>query len=129
MTNQEILEKAMQKAIDGGWNHWWTGDFLTTKAKERGAKQAATYLSIEEDHVCIRWSNDNIPLEDSDISIAEIIFNHDFAKALWGEHTETMTVQNNTLNVKQVIDMDGWRYHLQQMVVAKDPIKYLGDNI
>jgi phosphatidylserine/phosphatidylglycerophosphate/cardiolipin synthase-like enzyme len=59
----------------------------------------------------------------------ELIFNHDFAKALWGEHTDTLTVQNNSLNVKQVIDMNGWRYHLQQMVIADDPIKYLGKNL
>jgi len=54
-----------------------------------------------------------------------IIFSHDFAKAFFGESTDTLIVQNNCLNVKQVIDMNGWRYHLQQMVLEEDPVKYL----
>jgi hypothetical protein len=46
-----------------------------------------------------------------------IIFNHDFAKALWGEKKE------------RGLFTFGWKFHLQQMVVADDPIAYLGEHI
>lgn len=36
-------------------------------------------------------------------AVRDVLFSHDFAKALWD---------------------DGWQYHLQQMVVADDPIDY-----
>lgn len=46
-----------------------------------------------------------------------VIFNHDFAKALRGEK-------------KIIVGMiEPWKYHLQQMVIADDPIKYLGENL
>jgi len=102
VNHQEILEKAIAKAIDGGW-----------------------------EPTTVSWSvyGESIYFTDRATNYREIIFNHNFAKALWGNYSETMTVQNNTLNVKQVVDMDGWRYHLQQMVIADDPIEYLGANI
>lgn len=112
MTHREILEKSIRKAIDNGFRY-------------RGYKQFKVYVPD------LNWIEFNdLPLA-THVSLEpySLIFNHDFAKALWGEHTETMIVQNNTLNVKQVIDMDGWRYHLQQMVIAEDPIKYLGYNL
>ena len=59
----------------------------------------------------------------------------DFAKALWGEelHHETFIVPKELskrfagttdLSVKPI-----WQYHLQQIVIADDPTKYLGDNL
>jgi len=45
------------------------------------------------------------------------IYNHDFAKALW-------------LNKRNYYpDVPAWQYHLQNMVVSEDPIKYLGEHI
>lgn len=43
----------------------------------------------------------------------------DFAKAIWGED---QYLGNEVVK-------EGWREHLQQMVIADDPIAYLGDNI
>lgn len=39
---------------------------------------------------------------------APLVYNHDFCKALWGEK---------------------WEHHIQQMVLAPDPVKYLSDNM
>lgn len=64
------------------------------------------------------------------------IFNHDFAKALWGE--KRSTVHGIPVGVKptdavaqrvKTVYHKGWQYHLQNMVVAEDPIQYLGENI
>ncbi len=59
---------------------------------------------------------------------------HDFAKALWGEEesAEVITRWHRQSNIKDDFIGDlipNWKKHLQQMVIAEDPIKYLGDNI
>lgn len=93
-TNQEILAKAIQKAIDGGWNgvifgwEWRLG------------------LRIYRTH-------------------SDFIFNHDFAKALWGEWSR----EELKAEYHNIYELEPWQYHLQQMVIAEDPIKYLGENI
>jgi len=104
-SNKEILEQAIQKAIDGGWN----GNYYHA-------------LTIA----------DTFP-EGS--MTKQVIFNHDFAKALWGYHGVN---KDNGLVVEEdisnpLLPADGhvpnFTYHLQQMVIAEDPIKYLGENI
>lgn len=94
MTNQEILTKAIEKAIAGGWKR----ERYTTYAPDKMAE----YL-IDKG----TW-----PV---------IIYSKNFAKSLWGEEEQ---------------DWDGegyvtpdWQYHLQQMVIAENPIKYLGENL
>lgn len=105
MTNKEILEKAIHKAIDGGW---------------------VTNLSVypykaEENFVIIHYLE-----EDADVHAYEIIFGHDFAKALWGneEDWELEEAPHKTGH-----NLERWEYHLQQMVIADDPLAYLGENI
>ena len=99
MTNKEILEKAIQKAIDGGW------DSKTD------------------------WDVDNCPYG--------LIFNHNFAKALWGdgfvleEYWVDRMAEYGRGNVLSSWQMgpERWVYNLQRMIIAEDPIKYLGENI
>ena len=58
------------------------------------------------------------------------IFNHEFAKALWGNHLKVAGFyKHNIDNGNTGFILEGWQYHLQQMVIADDPIQYLGDNI
>lgn len=176
MSNQEILEKAIQKAIEGGWKATLEGNILK-KIDETGKFHlwigANTWGSID------------------------LIFNHEFAKALWGndvvtkdavgfgiikiwaeqvayefegrlhaangkrqmaflKYPDNMLVHRapnelvevekvvmdlkhlagsipfRTHKIKEVDVLGGiptWQYHLQQMVIADDPIKYLGENI
>ncbi len=55
------------------------------------------------------------------------IFSHSFAKAFFGERFKgcvcDIAGDNNCDCPKQY--QKGWRYHLQKMVLEKDPIKYL----
>lgn len=99
MSNQEILEKAIQKAIDGGWKPF--GDARI--------KIAATVM-----HVLYAWQTFDTDWHNT------IIFNHDFAKALWGTKVPAWSLDNSSL--------EAWQYHLQQMVISPDSIKYLGEN-
>lgn len=57
-----------------------------------------------------------------------VIFNHDFAKALWGEEYIGWDISDVYFK-KHRIASQAWQFHLQQMVIADDPIEYLGENI
>lgn len=105
MTNQEILEKAIQKAIDGGWRpiNAWVSPKTNYEWRER-EDYGGYYI------LCKKYIHDKE--SESYESAEQLIFNHDFAKALW-----------------QDPDYGTWHHHLQNMVIAEDPIKYLGENV
>lgn len=99
MTNQEILTKAIEKALNMGWSPrpFWT------------------LHMVHDDNTCaFEWENSE-GIEDETWHILEVIYDHDFAKALWGE-------AHSLLGEPWKAD---WQEHLQQMVIADDPIKYL----
>lgn len=59
-------------------------------------------------------------MEGSDLKIdptiiSYIIFSHEFSKAFWGER----------FSKGYLVREEGWKYHLQQMVLEKEPLKYL----
>lgn len=67
-------------------------------------------------------------------SAFDVIYSHDFARAFFGEdwYTEESPEQSNQGYYSSSFDTDDvifqgmpWTYHLQQMVVSEDPIKYL----
>ena len=52
----------------------------------------------------------------------QLIYSHDFARALWGKEAPN--------DYCKITGVDMWQFHLQQMVVADDPIAYLvGEHI
>jgi len=118
MTHKEILEKAIQKAIEGGWRPWWFRAYMLVSDPSQKTLEHMAHTTIEK-MPCVEF----------------LIFNHDFAKALWGE----TAVQPMTGKKPQVSEKDGvisvdfqierYKYHLQQMVISDDPLKYLGDNM
>ncbi len=64
-----------------------------------------------------------------------LIFNHDFAKALWGDEM-TCLLDGERMDVEAPCNEHGfkhptdyWQYHLMQMVVSEDPIAYLGEHL
>lgn len=52
-----------------------------------------------------------------------IIFQHEFAKAFWGEEYQHDTVQEDIDCIES--GLPAWQYHLQQMVICEEPLKYL----
>jgi hypothetical protein len=52
------------------------------------------------------------------IPIYEILFNHDFAKCLWG--TKTVLSRDNNYTM-----IETWQYHLQKMAIAENPLDYI----
>lgn len=112
MTNQQILEKAIKKAIDGGWKR----DYRVK------------YSFVTKDTSVDDWD-----------TYAPIIFSHDFAKALWGEEPKRIiqwvTAEDGVINMDDgKVKLTGqmlynYKFHLQQMVISDDPIKYLGEHL
>ena len=96
MTNKEILKNAIKKAIKNGYD-WADYDAIDV---------------IEEGFLYKKYSND------LDWIIFPIIFSHRFAKAFWGEEEMEMGY-----GVKYMLKV--WQYHLQMMVLEKEPLKYL----
>lgn len=109
MNNKEILEKVIQKAIDGGFV-WQT-------------QCSEPLLSLDGNSKLHQIPHLNIPTQ------SWLIFNHDFAKALWGESPKYCNSAAIGEPATQPIWLSSWKYNLQQMVISDDPIKYLGNNI
>lgn len=111
MTNQQILEKAIAKAIENAWEF----DNLD-KWEWHAIKKTDTVMT---DWYYFILTHDG---EERFIDAYRVIFHSDFAKALWG--TRFLKVIDTDLPM-----LPAWQFHLQQMVIADNPIAYLGDNL
>lgn len=118
MTNQKILEKVIQKAA--------SFDISTPHF-------AHPLQKYEWDDEKRYWY-----LGDITIPLFEIIYQHDFAKALWGDNVY-FTVYSNIFGGKTTKDdpkaikghsngLPLWQYRLQQLVIADDVFKYLEEH-
>lgn len=114
MTNTEILTKAIELAVKRGWRHEVISQYPL--------KTSAEYFSDQD--------------------YRTVVYRHDFAKALWQhnnpDHWDLRGIVSGRkgngsaeiLGSMQNEDfVPAWQWHLMQMVIADDPIKYLGDNI
>jgi hypothetical protein len=138
LTNTEILTKAIRKAIAGGWdNHEELDGFIMPENLWPSEADVSREL----------WEAGKIKhlvleLRDGDyVNVEAIIFNHDFAKALWGidHHMKRQrrtrydpegTLRCISCGVSPFGDYEScWQIHLQQMVIAVDLIKYLGEHL
>jgi len=113
MTNEQIFKTAITIAVKNGYRVT-TSDAISSIISENEP-------SIEREEELNGFSR-------------VIIFSHDFAKAFWGEGPADE--QYNLIDKYWQEDDDSglsgfyfqgdrWQYHLQQMVLEKEPIKYL----
>jgi hypothetical protein len=119
MTNKEILKKAITKASENGyycelkvyWALFHCDHFSFCKSQFYSTEQNYRVVNIDENGYpgeVRRWH-----------SIYDIIFSHEFAKAFWGKRRlEFMFLDRTDINYF-------WEYHLQQMVLEEEPLKYL----
>jgi len=72
----------------------------------------------------IVWKVNEIDIKDDYAYVVEVLFSHSFAQAFWGK-------EDYIINERGMIAVDNygvefaWQYYLQQMVLEKNPIKYL----
>jgi hypothetical protein len=114
MSSKEILEKAIQKAIDGGWPTILASSMVEWNVYDDPINGRLGIAHKLADRLVGVWS------------FAEVIYDPSFAKALRGDESFTTT----GLKCSRHPGVNRyWQYHLRQMVIADDPIKYLGENI
>ena len=110
MTDKEVLEKALERAIENGLdesnNFGWQLETLKVSPKIRNNGSCGTR-------------------DDNEFHINEVVFHHDFAKAFWPSiscHHKGEAYRHSPPCKK---GQWGWEYHLQQMVLEENPINYL----
>lgn len=59
------------------------------------------------------------------LNVDPIIFSHDFAKAFFGEETKLAALITLRGVVKPAEEIPHWKIHLQEMVIAEEPLEYL----
>ena len=112
MTDKEILQKAIEKAEGNGFDLIkYTGVKIENVSKEL---IAGAFIRNKEHY--------------------NLIFSHDFAKAFWGNEAMEIKYYTETgnANTNRLLDFHTrktcilkWAYHLQQMVLEKEPLKYI----
>ena len=114
MTNEQILKKAIEKAVENGFkfhgnNKSWSvsgGGLVDSKSLtiELIAYSGETKLTAYPDWV-------------------RTIFSHEFAKAFWGE--EEMHGEAECYYGCCMMCMDAYLYHLSKMVLEEEPLLYI----
>lgn len=153
MGEQTILTKAIKKAVDHGFDLTLVGGFYTLgqmKTKDfkwevkKLDKGLATIWSYDLCITCEWTSYENKQISSNisessyrhmNFTTEQVIFNHDFAKSLWGEEYPKLVIEQATANIAERDTyrlgamMPYWQSQLQMMVIQDDPIKYLGEHI
>ena len=122
MTRKEILLLLLNQAYANGFEfrRWYQ---INISADWPGAEEAISLLSAES-------------------RFYALVFSHDFARALWKKGAqmnfivpastysrlngkgEVVTINRKPFT-RRTIKADVWKYHLRQMAISDDPIRYL----
>jgi hypothetical protein len=117
MTDTEIFKTAVEKAMHHGWRYGYgvDGDYQT-------AGWTLYDILNEYSPTGDAWDNDYF----------KIIFSHEFAQAFFGQWQKPDLPKGIQINGSFVsvgdVRINGltkWEYHLQQMALKKEPLKYL----
>lgn len=140
MTNQAILTKAINLAIAGGWDYAIVPQIKNMKETIGDVEYIFTSKSwsVRDE---LLWVNVSYKggVHAYCSRPVEFIFNHDFAKAIWPDISlqgaEVLIDENVPPNMlysmpaAPLTAKKPWQFHLQQMVIADDPIAYLGEHL
>jgi len=106
MNKEEKLKLVIDKAIDNGWMNATGCRFIASD----GRLPDMWVIEADKDYgFC---------------STQRLLFDHDFAKAFWGEEDTAIGFITNggyTMPNKWV---KNWQHHLQQAVLEEDPLEY-----
>jgi hypothetical protein len=106
MTDTEVLKKAIEKAVENGWDKWGWKNFQVVMGGIAFYDGKGDFVSQE------RTGN-----LDSDY---DVIFDHSFAKAFWADGKVLLAGK-----LVEVSKETAWQENLQQMVLYENPIDYL----
>lgn len=101
LTDKQILKKAIEKAVKNGWQN----------------KTAIAFIHWN------KRTNKEIKITSSRGYYGSI-FSHGFAEAFWGRKIIRLGIEMGT-NKGEIVELKNWQYYLQQIVLKKEPLKYL----
>lgn len=136
MTEKEQLIKIIEKAIKNGWDAKGIAFNLMNKDKtayyttqDYPLKEAQRML--EEYH-----KGDGCIVPEMDFNLPEIIFDHSFCKAFFGEGRIICQISlqeparcKDNYHECVPVSVGGWRDKLPELALAEDRLKYLGQFI
>ncbi len=118
--NEEVtLRKAINKAMHNGFRF----------SQIWGAVEDEWTWQIYGGDRDIVFFSDSISPNPWRMNYETLIFNQDFAKALWGEKVHRQPVTRSGEETEFVLQAPAYLWHLQQMVVADNPLEYLGEHL
>ena len=123
MSNQEILEKAIQKAIDGGW----------TVGRQIKFEKSMGWVQVGDGPEEPEVTENGVTARMTQLlGETDILYDKGFAKALWKDidfdPTDTDLWEGDGYTSASFLG-EAWQFHIQNMVIADDPIEYLGENL
>lgn len=109
------MEKAINKADGNGWE-------LPHEAYD---------FAVVRDGMIKFTSIDDETQDPGDwyMPVECIIFDHSFAKALWGEDRVVGHTVINRIGKEIEVWTPAWQYHLQQLAIAEDRMEYLKNTL
>lgn len=120
---KQIIELAVDRALKCGWSPIDDVKKQPTRSRfSEPSNSVSLILSEKEPEVL------------GILKLHEVIYNHEFAKSLWGEkevhYFDIVSIDADGERTKtQTVTKAMWVYYLQQMVVSDDPIAYLAENM
>jgi hypothetical protein len=113
MEREEILKKAIEKAVKGGF-----GKDSMWEEIDIGRVEKEGFWTIDVDGF---------------ITFAELFFDHEFAKAFWGEDKICVMQHEGTCNqeweCEECMNQDDkygrWEYHIKQLALSTDRLEYI----
>lgn len=121
MAQAEQLEALVRKAADNGFD---VADFRVETVDMQGTKTLVVRFA-DEDGTWASWN----------VQVNTILFNHDFARALFGEEPPELAYQFHSSIIRtqdNLLESGGWpkwKYHLVRAVISEDPIGYMYDAV
>jgi hypothetical protein len=109
LSDQEVLTRLFERVIKDGWRFPLGPDFLPINIIE--STRGMTYSL---------WNHGDYEAWE-EVAVEAIIYNHDFAKALWGDEYKWW----RTSFAEESSYVEAWQHHLSEMVIADDLIQYL----
>lgn len=117
--SSQILKGAIDKAVGNGW-------------KWKGRWKPKTFTIEPQYKNFHRWvfeEADRRERPEVGFNSIELIFSHEFAKAFWGEEmicaTMVFPIDTDIACGRDSCRFPAFEYHLQQMVLTKEPLKYI----
>jgi len=124
MDSLEILKTSIKKAKENGFTSKLWEEISSFQWIDKDEKIHNT-CSI---HNGVVWNDAPCDEQNLEISIRDIIFSHEFAKAFWGEELVCPYCYKRYCCEICCTDecyISNYQYHLQQMVLETEPLKYL----